>query len=161
VKYQRKHLHGIKTGISQSTYNPGEAAMSDKQFKRGKKLLGTVGGKSGIESIKSITKISPMHGRAIIEYCYGTVWSEPHLSIKTKLLILISVCASQGEYEAVSRQVRGAINHGAKPKEIIEAITTCAPYIGYPRTNKSLRTAQKTIDDFGKHPEWKAIRYPA
>jgi len=115
--------------------------MSDKQFKKGKKVMGSVLGSAGAEGIKELTKISPMHGRAVLEYCFGTVWTEPHLSIKIN----------------VARQVRGAINQGATRKEIIEAITTCAPYIGYPRTNTSLRTAQKVIDDFKKHPEWKGI----
>jgi len=131
--------------------------MSDKQFKRGKKIMGSVLGRAGAEGIKELTKISPMHGRAVLEYCFGTVWDEPHLSIKIKELILIAVCAAQGEYDAMARQVRGAINQGATRKEIIEALTTCAPYIGYPRTNASLRMASKTIDEFKKHPEWKGI----
>jgi len=131
--------------------------MSDKKFSKGKKIMVSVLGRSGEELNKSLTKISPMHGRSVIEYCFGTVWAEPHLSIKIKELILIAVCAAQGEYEAVARQVRGAINQGATKKEIIEAITTCAPYIGYPRTNSSLRTAQKIFDDWKKHPEWKGV----
>lgn len=131
--------------------------MSDKQYKRGKKIMGSVLGKAGAHGIKELTKISPMHGRAVLEYCFGTVWDEPHLPIKIKELILIAVCAAQGEYDAVARQVRGAINQGATREEIIEALTTCAPYIGYPRTNASLRMAAKTIDAFKKHPEWKGI----
>lgn len=131
--------------------------MSDKQFKRGKKIMGSVLGSAGAHGIKELTKISPMHGRAVLEYCFGTVWAEPHLSIKTKELILIAVCAAQGEYDAVARQVRGAINQGATRKEIIEALTTCAPYIGYPRTNASLRIAAKTLDEFKKHPEWQGV----
>ena len=132
--------------------------MSSKQYQRGKKIMRSVLGKVGDEGIKELAKISPMHGRAVLEYCFGTVWAEPHLSIKTKELILIAVCAAQGEYEAVQRQVRGAINQGAKREEIIEALTTCAPYIGYPRTNASLRVAQKAIEEFKHHPEWKGVR---
>ena len=98
-----------------------------------------------------------MHGRAIYEYCFGTVWAEPLLNLKIKEFILIAVCAAQGEYEAVQRQVRGALNQGATQKEIIEAITTCAPYIGYPRTNASLRAAQRVFDQWDERPEWKAI----
>ena len=79
-------------------------------------------------------------------------------SIKIKEFILIAVCAAQGEYEAVQRQVRGAINQGATREEIIEALTTCAPYIGYPRTNTSLRAAQEVFDQWEeKKDEWKGI----
>jgi len=129
--------------------------MSDEQFNRGKAIAASVLGK-GTAGIDQLGKISPMHGRAIYEYCYGTVWAEPHLSIKIKELILIAVCAAQGEYDAVERQVRGALNQGATQKEIIEAITTCAPYIGYPRTNASLRTAQQVFDQWEeKKDEWR------
>jgi len=131
--------------------------MSDAQFEKGKAVMGSVLGSAGAHGIEELTKISPMHGRAVLEYCFGTVWTEPHLSIKIKEFILIAVCAAQGEYDAVERQVRGAINQGATHKEIIEAITTCAPYIGYPRTNASLRAAQRVFDEWDQHPEWKAV----
>ena len=104
--------------------------MDNERYEQGKAIALSVLGKSGKERIEQLSEISPMHGRAIFEYCYGTVWAQPNLSIKIKLFILISVCASQGEYDGVERQVRGALNKGATQDEIIEAITTCAPYIG-------------------------------
>lgn len=131
--------------------------MSEESFKRGKAVANSVLGSTAAVGIDELTKISPMHGRAIYEYCFGTVWAEPLLPLKIKEFILIAVCAAQGEYEAVERQVRGALNQGATQKEIIEAITTCAPYIGYPRTNTSLRAAQKVFDQWDEKPEWKAI----
>jgi 4-carboxymuconolactone decarboxylase len=129
--------------------------MSDEQYQKGRAIAGKALGRDGLERIDGLAKISPVQGRAIFEYCYGQVWAQPLLDIKLKELILIAVCASQGEYEGVERQVRGALNYGATEKEIIEAITTCGPYIGYPRTNASLRTAQQVFDEFAKHEEWK------
>ena len=131
--------------------------MSEESFNKGKAVANSVLGSTAAEGIAELTKISPMHGRAIYEYCFGTVWAEPLLNLKIKEFILIAVCAAQGEYEAMERQVRGALNQGATQKEIIEAITTCAPYIGYPRTNTSLRSAQKVFDQWDDQPEWKAI----
>jgi 4-carboxymuconolactone decarboxylase len=131
--------------------------MSDERYEKGRAIVGSVMGRSGFEGIDELARISPMHGRAIYEYCYGTVWAQPLLSIKLKELILTAVCASQGEYDAVARQVRGALNHGATREEIVEAITTCAPYIGYPRTNGSLRAAQAVFDEWGKREDWKPI----
>jgi 4-carboxymuconolactone decarboxylase len=131
--------------------------MSDERYEKGKAIVGSVMGRAGFETIEEIARISPVHGRAIYEYCYGTVWAQPLIDIKTKELILTAVCASQGEYDAVSRQVRGALAHGASQKEVVEAITTCAPYIGYPRTNGSLRVAQEVFDQWGKREDWKPI----
>jgi 4-carboxymuconolactone decarboxylase len=131
--------------------------MSEDRYAKGKAIAGSVLGRDGLKGIEELERIAPMHGRAVVEYCFGTVWAQPLLDIKTKEFILIAVCASQGEYEAVARQVRGALNQGATEKEIIEAITTCAPYIGYPKTNASLRTAQRMFEEFPKHEGWKAV----
>ena len=130
--------------------------MSSERYQKGKAIAGSVLGKAGQVRIDEIGKISPMHGQAIYEYCYGTVWAQPLLDIKTKELILTAICAAQGEYDGVERQVRGALNQGATPDEVIEAITTCAPYIGYPRTNGSLRAAQGVFDKWDEMAEeWK------
>ena len=131
--------------------------MDNERYEQGKAIALSVLGKSGGERIEQLSEISPMHGRAIFEYCYGTVWAQPNLSIKIKEFILIAVCASQGEYDGVERQVRGALNKGATQDEIIEAITTCAPYIGYPRTNASLRTAQEVFDQWDEKDDWNAV----
>lgn len=131
--------------------------MSNETYEKGKAIVSSVLGKAGLRAIEEITKISPVHGRAIIEYCYGQVWAQPLVDIKTKTLVLAAVCASQGEYGAVARQVRGALNHGASEKEIIEVISTCAPYIGYPRTNSSLRAAQGVFDEWNENKEWRAV----
>ena len=131
--------------------------MGKRRFEKGKAIVGSVLGRAGMKDLEHLKTISPMHHQAIIEYCYGTVWAQPLLDIRTKELILIGVCASQGEYGAVQRQVRGALNQGATQKEIIEAITTCAPYIGYPHTNGSLRAAKAVFDEWSKRPEWKKI----
>lgn len=127
----------------------------DSRYEKGKAIALSCLGRAGEEGIGEIAGISPVHGRAIFEYCYGTVWAQPLLDIRTKELILTAVCASQGEYDAVQRQVRGALNQGATQEEVIEAITTCAPYIGYPRTNASLRAARTVFDQWEEREDWK------
>ncbi|HKA41247.1 MAG TPA: hypothetical protein VKF40_04570 [Burkholderiales bacterium] len=42
----------------------------------------------------------------------------------------------------------GALNQATTQKEIVESITTCAPCIGHPQTNASLRTAQQAFDEW-------------
>jgi 4-carboxymuconolactone decarboxylase len=131
--------------------------MSNEKFEKGKANAGSVLGRAGLKGMEELKSISPMHYQAILEYCFGTVWAQPLLDIKTKELILIGVCAAQGEYEAVARQVRGALNQGASREEIAEAVTTCAPYIGYPRTNSSLRAAKAVFDEWDKRDDWKSV----
>ena len=51
-----------------------EHPMSDEQYERGKALADKVLGPDGRKRHADIAGISPMHGRAILEYCYGQVW---------------------------------------------------------------------------------------
>ncbi len=131
--------------------------MSNEKLEKGKAIAGSVLGSAGMKGMEELKEISPMHYQAILEYCFGTVWAQPLIDLKTKELILTAVCAAQGEYGAVERQVRGALNHGASREEIAEALTTCAPYIGYPRTNASLRAAKKVFDEWDQRDDWKSI----
>jgi 4-carboxymuconolactone decarboxylase len=53
--------------------------------------------------------------------------------------------------------VRGALNRGATREEIVETITQCAPYIGFPKTNHALRAAKRILDQWGQREDWRPL----
>lgn len=127
--------------------------MSEESFKRGKAIANLSLGRTAAVWIDELTKISLMHGRSIYEYCYGAVWAEPLLPLKIKEHILIALCAVQGKYKTVERQVRGALNHGATQKEIIEGITTFA-HIGYNAYTAEAVIAAQLCDKIYLESNW-------
>ncbi|MBT3352697.1 MAG: carboxymuconolactone decarboxylase family protein [Nitrospinaceae bacterium] len=91
-------------------------------------------------------KISKAHNQAIFEYCFGMIWNQPLLDMKTKELIVIAASTSNQCDNELEWHVRSGLNAGLSRDEIIEAITQCSPYIGLSKTNQGMRAAQKAFD---------------
>ena len=91
--------------------------------------------------------ISPAHNQVILEYCFGLIWNQPLLDMKTKeLLVIAASTANQCENE-LEWHVRSALNAGLTRDQIVEAITQCSPYIGLSKTNQGLRAAKRAFDE--------------
>ena len=91
--------------------------------------------------------ISPAHNQAILEYCFGLIWNQPLLDMKTKeLLVIAASTANQCENE-LEWHVRSALNAGLTRDQIVEAITQCSPYIGLSKTNQGLRAAKRAFEE--------------
>ncbi len=90
--------------------------------------------------------ISKAHNQAIFEYCFGMIWNQPLLDMKTKELIVIAASTANQCDNELEWHVRSALNTGLTRDEIIEAITQCSPYIGLSKTNQGLRAAKKAFE---------------
>ncbi len=90
--------------------------------------------------------ISKIHNQAIFEYCFGMIWNQPLLDMKTKELIVIAASTANQCDNELEWHVRSALNAGLTRDEIVEAITQCSPYIGLSKTNQGLRAAKKAFE---------------
>lgn len=91
-------------------------------------------------------ELSPVYADSIIEYCFGMIWNQPLLDLKTRELIVIVTGAAQNIPEVVEDHVRGALRQGMSREEAVEVIVQCAPYIGLPKTNQALKAAKRAFD---------------
>jgi alkylhydroperoxidase/carboxymuconolactone decarboxylase family protein YurZ len=55
-----------------------------------------------------------------------------HTSIKVKELIVIALLSSKGQYRAAELHVKRALDHGATPMEVLEAMEVALLYSGAP-----------------------------
>jgi len=62
----------------------------------------------------------------------GAFWAGPVLDRKTRSLLVVSMLAATGKLGPLRSHVAGALNHGASPAEVIEAIRMVAVYAGFP-----------------------------
>lgn len=131
--------------------------MSNDRAARGKAIRDSAFGKAGLAAWAELNEIAPVHAQAIHEYCFGTIWDRPYLDLKMRELIVIAAAAAQDLPEEVEVHVRGALNRGATREEIVEAITQCAPYIGFPKTNHALRAAKRVLDQWAKREDWRPL----
>lgn len=72
------------------------------------------------------------------KYIFGEVFTVGELDIKTRELITVTSLAVQQTLPQLKAHTNGALNAGATPIELREAIYQLAPFIGFPKTLNAL-----------------------
>ena len=68
-------------------------------------------------------------------YCFGDFYTRKTLDLKMRELItLCAICTLGGCEPQAKAHVAANLNVGNTREILIEAITTCLPFIGFPRT---------------------------
>ncbi|NQZ95640.1 MAG: carboxymuconolactone decarboxylase family protein [Myxococcales bacterium] len=84
--------------------------------------------------------------RLCVEHCYADAWSRKgSLDLKTRSLITLTALASQGATEELKLHVRGALNLGHAPDDVVELFIHLIPYLGVPRVVQAMRCAGEVL----------------
>lgn len=68
-------------------------------------------------------------------YCFGDFYTREGLTLKERELLTFCILSSFGGCEnQVKSHIQGNLNVGNTRENLIDAITVCLPYIGFPRT---------------------------
>ena len=76
---------------------------------------------------------------------WGEVAWHGSLDAKMQELIMLVVLTASQTLDGFAPHVGAALQAGAKPEEIKEAMYQCAPYIGFPKTEKALRLVNEVF----------------
>jgi 4-carboxymuconolactone decarboxylase len=106
-------------------------------------------------NMKVWKELAPDHAEAILGWCFGTAWNQPLLDFKTREFIVMATVLGQDLREEVGKHIRGALNRGATPEEVVEVIIQCSPYVGIPKTNHALLEAKNVFDQWDERDDWK------
>ncbi|KAK5174188.1 uncharacterized protein LTR77_001268 [Saxophila tyrrhenica] len=77
---------------------------------------------------------------------WGMCWSRPGLELKTRSLITVSLLTALKCDQELSVHVKGALNNGCTPEEIMEAIYQTGIYAGVPCALNASRISNTTIE---------------
>ena len=96
----------------------------------------------------SVTKTNDADLESIFNnFLYADVYNHGTLDPKLRELItLVSLTASQGT-DMIKDHVEIALNVGASPIEIKEALYQCSPYVGFPRVFAALEKANEVFKE--------------
>jgi alkylhydroperoxidase/carboxymuconolactone decarboxylase family protein YurZ len=91
--------------------------------------------------------------RLCVEHCYADAWARPgKLDRKTRSLVTLAVLATLGSQEELQIHVRGALNLGHQPDDIVELFIHLLPYAGVPRMVQAMRLAGQVLREEGRRP---------
>src|SRR6478735_9171531 len=93
--------------------------------------------------IKKMQKNAPSNQTHIQEYlsafCFGDFYTRSGLDLQTRELLTLCIVSALGGAEGqVKAHVQGNLNVGNAKEQLIDAITHCLPYMGFPRTLNTL-----------------------
>lgn len=119
-----------------------------ERYQRGWEKLMEIDGEGGERVIASLQDIAPDLGRYVVEFAFGDIYSRDGLDLKQRQLVTLASLTTQGGCEPqLQVHINAALNVGLSPLEIIEAITHCIPYTGFPRVLNAIFVAKRIFQE--------------
>jgi 4-carboxymuconolactone decarboxylase len=120
--------------------------LSDR-YERGEKLLRQVDGDKVADNlIAAYENLAPDFTRYLIEFAFGEIYARDG-DLKHRELIAIASLATMGGCDAqLETHVHGAFNVGLTEGEIVEAVMTLIPYVGFPKALNAMAVVKRVVD---------------
>lgn len=123
-------IQGIALPVSSMT-----TVNEEKRFDEGLHVQVSVFGNSIIEGHKNAPAELKHIQNYLSAHCFGDFYTRKELNIQQRELLTLVMLASLGGCESQLRaHANGNLSVGNTREVLIEAITQCQPYIGFPRT---------------------------
>lgn len=106
----------------------------------------------GAEHIAALHKNSPANQKHIAnylsEFCFGDTYTRSGLDLQMRELITLCAISTIGGAEPqVKAHVQANLNIGNDKELLLDAVTQCLPYIGFPRTLNAIACINQIIPD--------------
>ena len=123
--------------------------MNDR-FESGLKTRKEVLGSDYVEnSIRNATDFDRPFQEFITSSAWDGVWNRGPLDRKTKSLITLAVLVALRAEDEIALHLRGAINNGLTPDEIMAMLIHASVYAGVPSSLTGVRIAKKVFSELG------------
>lgn len=120
--------------------------MSDR-YERGEKLMRLIDGdKVADDLIARYENLAPDFTRYLVEFAFGEIYAREG-DLKHRELVAIASLATMGGCDSqLETHVYGAFNAGLGESEIVEAVMTLIPYIGFPKALNTMSVVKRVVD---------------
>ena len=96
--------------------------------------------------IAAYEQLAPDFTRYLIEFAFGDVYARDG-DLKHRELVAIASLATMGGCDPqLETHVRGAFNVGLTQAEVVEAVMTLIPYIGFPKALAAMAVVKRVVD---------------
>jgi 4-carboxymuconolactone decarboxylase len=121
--------------------------VSGDRYERGEQLLRKVDGEKVADNlIAAYEDLAPDFTRYLIEFAFGEIYARDG-DLRHRELIAIASLATMGGCDAqLETHVHGAFNVGLTESEIVEAVMTLIPYIGFPKALNAMAVVKRVVD---------------
>ena len=121
-------------------------AQTYDRHQRGLETLEKITGGGTAKLIDSLKDIAPELGDWIIDFAYGDVVARPQLPLQTRELVTVGALTALGNAQPqLKAHIKGALNAGCTPREVVEVILQMAVYGGFPTALNGLTAAREVF----------------
>jgi 4-carboxymuconolactone decarboxylase len=125
----------------------------ETRFDRGLATMRKMFGPGIDSALNSLEATSPGLARCLVEFPFADVYTRPGLDLKTREMLTVAALTVLGYPQAeLKDHIRGALNVGCTPDQILEIILQMAVYAGFPAALEAVKTAASV---FGESAEAK------
>lgn len=103
----------------------------------------------GIDSaLRSLESASPDLARCLVEFPFADIYARPGLDLKTREMLTVAALTVLGYPQAeLKDHIRGALNVGCTPDQVLEIILQMAVYAGFPAALEAVKTAASVFGE--------------
>jgi 4-carboxymuconolactone decarboxylase len=114
---------------------------------RGERLLRQIDGDKVADNLlRAYEDVAPDFTRYLVEFAFGEIYARPG-DLRHRELVAISSLATMGGCDPqLETHVHGAFNAGLTEAEIVEAVMTLIPYIGFPRALNAMSVVKRVVE---------------
>ena len=121
--------------------------MGETVRQRGERLLRLVDGDKVADNLlREYQTVAPDFTRYLVEFAFGEIYARDG-DLRHKELVAIASLATMGGCDRqLETHVHGAFNVGLNEAEIVEAVMTLIPYVGFPRALNALAVVKRVVE---------------
>lgn len=96
--------------------------------------------------IENFRTISPGYADYVVESGFAEIYDRPALTLAQRQLLNVAILTTLGDTAPqLATHIRGALNVGVTPEQVIETIIHTSLYAGHPRVGAALAVAQDVL----------------
>ena len=114
---------------------------------RGEELFRQVDGDKVADNLlDAYAEIAPDFSRYLVEFAFGEIYARDGDLRQRELIAIASLATMGGCDPQLETHVHGAFNVGLAQAEIVEAVMTLIPYIGFPKALNAMAVVKRVVE---------------
>lgn len=106
-----------------------------------------------VQSVERMDRVDQHFNKLWLDYIYSGMYSRGMLDDRTRVLCVVGELFVMGEFHQADNHVRGALMHGASPREVLEVILQSTIYAGMPRFIRFVALLESILESEGRLAE--------
>ena len=127
-----------------------DASRHETPWERGERLLRKVDGDRVADNLlRAYEGVAPDFTRYLVEFAFGEIYAREGDLRQRELVAIASLATMGGCDPQLETHVRGALRVGLREDEIVEAVITLIPYIGFPKALNAIAVVKRVVEKRG------------